>query len=149
MLSLYKRYVCRGQAAFQGLYIKRAAANYAIRFVAFDNSGIGVAWVDSKLFTVVPGAAYQIGLQDNVGTMYGGGTFDTAVRVALQDRGGHSLTDVTAGTVTCTLTAKPRKCYRIILNVYRCCATVTAAAFASRPMLHIISSIMHAVIVVA
>jgi hypothetical protein len=108
--------ICRGQAAFQGLYIKRAAANYAIRFVAFDNSGIGVAWVDSKLFTVVPGAAYQIGLQDNVGTMYGGGTFDTAVRVALQDRGGNPLTDVTAGAVTCTLTTKPRKCSRTVVH---------------------------------
>ena len=74
----------KGRATFSGLYISEAGEGFVCRFVAFDTTGAGVAWVDSDPFDVTVGEAYAIALSTPVGRMDGGSTFDTPPVIAVQ-----------------------------------------------------------------
>ena len=74
----------KGRATFSGLLISEAGEGFVLRFVAFDASGVGVAWVDSDPFDVAVGEPYAIALSTPVGRMDGGSTFDTPPVIAVQ-----------------------------------------------------------------
>lgn len=74
----------KGRATFSGLFIDKAGTGFVCRFVAFDATGTGVAWVDSDAFDVEVGPPYAITLSTPVGRMEGGSTFDVAPVVAVQ-----------------------------------------------------------------
>lgn len=74
----------KGRATFSGLFVSEAGEGFVCRFVAFDTSGVGVAWVDSDPFDVAVGEPYAIALSTPVGRMDGGSTFDTPPVIAVQ-----------------------------------------------------------------
>ena len=45
----------KGRATFSGLFISEVGEGFVCRFVAYDTTGVGVAWVDSDPFDVVAG----------------------------------------------------------------------------------------------
>lgn len=90
----------KGRATFSGLFISDAGEGFVCRFVAFDSTGVGVAWVDSDPFDVAVGEAYAIALSTPVGRMDGGSTFDTPPVIAVQV---NRCTSVLALRVPCRL----------------------------------------------
>lgn len=74
----------RGEATFSGLFVDEAGTGFVCRFVAFDEAGTGVAWVDSDPFDVEVGDPYAISLSTPVGKMEGGAVFDIPPVVAVE-----------------------------------------------------------------
>ncbi|CAM9319679.1 unnamed protein product, partial [Phaeothamnion confervicola] len=97
-----------GRAFFSNLFINEAGSGYVLRFVLYSATGSGIAWVDSAPFAVSVGAPHRIALRLSAGTITGGGTFDAAPIVAVQDRGGNDVVSFTGGTVTAALVEAPQ-----------------------------------------
>ena len=92
--------VVNGQAIFTGLCINTAGEGYQLKFVLYDEDELLMGTVITDEFTVEVGQKYQLGIVTQPEMAFGGSVFGSQPVLAIQDRGGNTVTDVDDGVVS-------------------------------------------------
>ena len=91
--------VVNGQVAFAGLGIDTVGGGYQLNFVLCDEHGLIMGTAIGDEFTVNVGEKFQLGFVIQPEMAYGGSVFGSQPLLAVQDRGGNTVTDVSEGMV--------------------------------------------------
>lgn len=98
--------VIHGRVDFKDLGIN-AAGNYQLRFTLYDEHDLIMATTIGDNFTVSVGEMYQLGLNTQPESAFGGSEFGIQPILSVQDRGGNTVEDVNEGVVTVSLQDGP------------------------------------------
>lgn len=93
--------VADGQVTFVGLGIDIAGEGRQLKFVVYDEHDLIMDNVIGDEFTVEVGERYRMGFVTQPEMAYGGAIFGSQPLLAIQDRGGNTVTDVNEGMVCC------------------------------------------------
>ena len=93
--------VVDGQAVFTGLGIDAAGEGYLLKFVLYDEHDLIMGSCFGDEFTVDVGERFRLDFVIQSEMAYGGSVFGSQPLLAIQDRGGNTVTDVNEGMVCC------------------------------------------------